>query len=279
VLVARLFGALGELPVAAKKRARYQRLAARGAGLVTPVVPGPAFPDYLRRPTAYQDVSRQDLVEWELDGDPGAVLARLVVELAPIHRTSARLALRAVLLVNAPGFSLDDVDAAASLAQALGRTQIYEVLRPLERLYEHGAPEVRAAVMGGVRRVYHPRSFNLVRRALEDASPLVGEEALKALRQLNFRDSFDPMARIFRETNDERVQITALEAIADTGTIEAGLFLLDLVRQDRGALRAAAEARLVVFAGDELAPLVRQALDVETGEPRATLERVLKGLS
>src|SRR6185436_20682899 len=76
--VTRLYGALAALPVGAKKRGRYQRLAARGAGVTVPLPAAPGFPDYLRRSRAYQDVSRQDLVEWELDGDPNAVLGRLV---------------------------------------------------------------------------------------------------------------------------------------------------------------------------------------------------------
>jgi HEAT repeat protein len=233
----------------------------------------------LRRGTAYQDVSRQDLVEWELEGDASAVLARLVVELAPAHRTTARLALRGALLVNAPGFSLDEVDAASALALALGRTGLWEVLRPLERLYEGGVPEVRAAVLDGVRRVFNPRSFDLVRRGLADPSPLVVDAALRALRQLGFRDGFDAPARIFREAADGRLPLAAREALADTGTVEAGLFLLDVVRQSPGSLRAAAENRLGVFPGDDLAPIVRQALEVEVGEPRAALERVLRDLS
>jgi hypothetical protein len=275
-LVARLYGALAALPLAAKRRARYRRLAGRvGGGLAPALVPAAGFPEYLRRSGAYQDVSRQDLIEWELDGEPTAVLARLVVDLSFTDRKYARLALRAVLVASAPTFSLEDAPATAELALALGRTQVYEVLRPLERLYEHAAPEVRAAVMGGVGRVYNARSFNVVRRGLADPSPLVADEALRTLRRLGFRDGFDSLSRIFRETTDERVRAAALETIADIGTVEAGLFLLDLVRHDGGALRAAAEARLAAFPGDELAPLVRQALEIETGEPRAAFERIL----
>jgi hypothetical protein len=277
--VARLYGALAALPLPAKKRARYQALAARGGGLTPGLAPAPGFPELLRRATAYHDVSRQDLVEWELDGDPVAVLARLVVELSVTDRKYARLALRAVLVASAPGFSLDDPRAAAELALALGRTQVYEVLRPLERLYEPGGPEVRAAVMSAVARVYNQRSFNLVRRGLADPSPVVVDEALGALRRLVFHDGFDSLARIFREATSARVRAVALETIADVGTVEAGLFLLDVVRQDGGDLRAAAEARLGTFPGDEMPALVRQALDVESGDRRAGLERILRSLA
>jgi hypothetical protein len=278
-LTGRLFAALAALPLSAKKRARYQRLGARYAdGGVAPVATV-GFPEYLRRAGAYQDVSRQDLVEWELDGDPSAVLSRLVVDLALTDRKYGRLALRAVLLASAPAFSPDDPSATAELAQALGRTQVYEVLRPLERLFEHVAPEVRVAVMGGVGRVYNSRSFNLVRKGLADPAPEVAEEALRSLRSLGYRGGFDSICRIYRETADERVRGVALESIADTKTVEAGLFLLDAVRHEGGVLRAAAEARLEKWAGDEIAPVVRQVLEVETGDRRQSLEKILKALA
>ena len=145
----------------------------------------------MRRPGAYQDVWRQDLIEWELDGDPTAVLARLVVDRTD-HVRFSRLALRALLLCSAPNYSVEDPRAAAELALALGRIQVYEVLRPLERLFEHPSPQVRAAVMGGVGQVYCKRSFNLVRKGLADAAQPVQDEALRALRGLRFRDGFDP---------------------------------------------------------------------------------------
>ena len=277
--VARLYGALAALPLPAKKRARYQRRASRGAGALT-VAPGPApgFPEHLRRAGAYQDFSRTDLVEWELDGEPGAVLARLVVDLGQSDRMYARLALRAVLIANAPGSSAAEPRAAAALALALGRAQVYEVLRPLERLFEHAAPEVRAAVMSGVANVHHARSFELVRKGLADPSPRVAEEALRSLRGVAHRDGFGALARIFRDATDERVRGVALEAIADIPTLEAGLLLLDVVRHD-GALRGAAEARLATFAGDELVPVLRNEIEIETGERRAAFERILTALA
>jgi hypothetical protein len=287
-LVTRLYGALAALPLAPKKRARYQRLAARGAGgLAGPVVKAPGFPDYLRRGNAYQDVSRQDLVEWALEGDPTAVLARVMTgvdsgqEVAASfeERKASRLALRAVLLASAPGFSPDDARATAELALALGRVALYPVMRPLERLAEHAAPEVRAAVMASVRDNFIPRSLRIVRGGLSDPSPLVADEALRSLRWLGYRNGFDPLARVFREAIDERVRLVVLEAMVRVGTFEAGVFLLDVVRQEGGTLGAAAAERLAEFQGDELIPVVRQALEVETGDRRAVLERIIAKLA
>jgi hypothetical protein len=286
-LVARLYGALASLPLPPKKRARYQRLAARPPGiLAAPAPPAPGFPEYLRRANAYTDVSRQDLVEWALEGDPTAVLARVLTgvdaersgDTSFEERKVARLALRAILLANAPGFSLDDARATAELALALGRVAYYPIMRPLERLAEHVAPEVRAAVMASVRDNYLPRSLRIVQRGLTDPSPLVSEEALRSLRWLGFRDGFDALARVYREAKDERVRLVVLEAMVRIGSFEAGLFLLDVVRQEGGALASAAAERLADFQGDELVPLVRQALEVETSDRRTTLEKILARL-
>ena len=162
-LVSRLYRAPRGAAAVREEAGRATRGSPRAAARpdAAPSPPAPGFPPSLRSATAYQDVSRQDLVEWELDGDPTGVLARLVVDLSLADRKYARQALRAVLVANAPGFSVDDARAASELALALGRVQVYEVLRPLERLFDHGAPPVRAAVMTAVGRVYNRRSFNL----------------------------------------------------------------------------------------------------------------------
>jgi hypothetical protein len=277
-LCGRLYEQLAALPLSVKKRERYQALALRYAGSSVAGGPAPAFPEYLRRSGAYQDVWRQDLIEWELDGDPRGVLARLVVDRTD-HARFSRLALRALLLCSAPEQPANDPAALGELASALGRIQVYEVLRPLERLYQHSSAQVRAAVMGGVGQVYCKRSFGLVRRGLDDPAPVVQDEALRALRGLRFRDGFDPLTQIFRQHADERVRVAALETIADIGSFEAGLFLLDVLRHETGVLRATAEARLISFAGDDITTIVRQYLDRETGQGRETLQTILRALT
>jgi tetratricopeptide (TPR) repeat protein len=278
-VVSRLYLELGALPLTQKKHDRYQMLASKYAGGQVPLGPATGFPEYLRRPGAYQDVWRQDLVEWELDGDPVAVLARLVVDRTD-HVRFSRLALRALLLATAPGFSVDETGVAAELAIALGRIQVYEVLRPMEKLYEHNrSPDVRAAVMTGVGQVYCRRSFGLVRQGLEDPAARVRDEALVALRSLRFRDGLDALVRIFRDKTEERVRIAALETIADVGSLEAGMVLLDAVLYETGAVQAAAEARLRTFNGEDLAPVLRQVLETEGGEANPALRRAMAAMT
>lgn len=277
-LVSRLYGELASLPLTAKKRERYQALMRRSAGALMVPVPKVGLPEYLRSAGAYQDVWRQDLVEWELEGDPVAVLARLVVERTD-HARFARLALRGLLLAADPTFSLASPAAAAELAQALGRIQVYEVLRPLERLFEHASAEVRAAVMTGVGQVYCKRSFGLVRQGLADASPLVRERALKALRGLRFHDGLEALVRILRESHDELVRIAAVETIADIGSLEAGLVLLDALRHETGEVRAVAEHRITGFHNEDLIPVLRQMADASAGETQALLKRALAAMT
>ena len=58
----------------------------------------------------------------------------------------------------------------------------------------------------------------------------------------------------------------------------AARVLLDVARQETGAVRQAAEdklARLAKRGGEEVATLLGQARDVEDGEPREALDRML----
>src|SRR5262249_14082191 len=151
-----------------------------------------------------------------------------------------RPALLALLLCSDPGFTIKNAGSAAQLATALGRVQHYDVLSPLERLAEHPAPEVRAAVMGAAVLVYAARSIGLVRKGLGDTAPLVVDHALRALRGVTFVDALDPVLRIFRDTADEQVRVAALEGIGELKTPAAAVVLIEAVRQETGAVRAMA---------------------------------------
>jgi hypothetical protein len=273
-LVGRLYAELATLDVPEKRQTRYAALARRHPPTGQSPQAGPPFPAYLRRPDAYQDVWRQDLVEWELAGDPTAVLAHVLVERTG-HAPFARLALRALLQCAEDGFRLDEPGPASDLALALGSVQLYEVLRPLEELGRHPVPRVRAAVMTAAGQVYCKRSFGLVRRGLDDGDPMVRESSLRALRGLHFRDGLEPLARIFREAQREEVRRVALDAIADIGNVEAGHFLLEVARREAGELASYAFERLRTFPLGELQPTIRQYASVEAGAMRRSLESLL----
>jgi hypothetical protein len=273
-LCGELYAAAAELALPPKRKERYLALSARfrASGQRKPA--GPSFPDYLRRTDAYQDVWRQDIIEWELDGRPVPVLAYIVVERVD-HAPFSRAALRALLHCVDDNVALDEAGAASDLAHALGAVQVYEVLRPLEHLGGHREARVRAAVMSAVSQVYCKRSFGLVRQGLRDPDEMVRQSALRALRALHFRDGLDPLSRIFREFDDEAVRLAALEAVADIGNLEAGHFLLDVIRRERGPVQERALARMRSFPLAELAPTVRHVAAIESGPIRRALEDLL----
>jgi len=178
------------------------------------------------------------------------------------------------------GYSPTNLAAVAEASEAVGRVLAYEVLRPLERLFEHEAPEVRAAVMRGAARVLTPRTFDLVRKALVDPAAPVVDAALQLLRTTDFVAALPSLARIFRDSGDERIRLAALEGIGISKDPQgAARVLLDAARQETGAVQKTAEAKLeklVSAGGDEVATLLRQARDVEEGVRRDALDRMLK---
>ncbi len=205
------------------------------------------------------------------------MLARHVAE-HPLSTDYRRAPLLALLLHSDPSFSMGSAKAAADLALTLGQGMTYEMLSPLERLYDHPAPEVRVAVMRAVSSICVTRSYGLIRKGLGDPAPAVVEEALQALRTVHFVSGLDSVKRIFRESADARVRLAALEGIGKIRSTEAALVLIEAVRQETGAVRAAAEAQLERRSGDETASLIRQARDAETGDRRELLDRVLKAV-
>ena len=137
---------------------------------------------------------------------------------------------------------------------------------------------MRAAVLRGVGTVYLARSYGLIRKGLVDPALPVFNEALRVLRQMHFVDGLEPATRIFRESTDERVRLAALEGIAGNHKPAAVLVLVEAVRQETGSIRAAAEALLARFSGDEMVTLIRQARDAEIGDRREVLDRVLRSV-
>jgi hypothetical protein len=280
-LAGRLYAELAELPLPEARRRRFRSLARRYEGEQPRRLPAPAFPVAMRRKESYFDIWRDDLIEWELDGDPVPVLARLIAEKSdrPIF---TRPALRALLMFADPGFSPANPKAVAEAAEAVGQAKAYEVLRPLERLFESDAPEVRAAVVRGATKVLIRRTFDLVRKALVDPAPSVVEAALQLLRSTDFVTALPPMTRIFRESGDERVRLAALEGIGISKDPQgAARVLLDAARQEADPVRRAAEQKLEKLArvgGEEVATLLRQARDAEDGDRRDALDRMLRSV-
>jgi hypothetical protein len=256
-VVGRLYATLAELPLAQPRRERYLALARRYRSGADSLPAGQPFPEHFRRRDAYVDVWRQDLVQWELAGRPLPLLVQLVADRIGLDQ-SDRQALRALLLCADERYSGADPVATADLAMALGHVRAYAVLPLLEQLVTHFAPRVRAAVMTATTKMPYERTFGLIRRGLADEDETVRMEARRALRTMSFRNALLPLVRLYRETRDEAVRLIVIDAVADIGRREAGLFLLEVIRGEAGAPFELAAKRLRSFANNDLLDLARQ---------------------
>ena len=278
VQVRGLFERLAELDLGDKKRARYAIIARRYSGAHPDLGDAPEFPEYLKQQHAYADIWFVDLIEWELAGDPHRVAASIIGDLR--YPDGIRRRALVVVLTLADAASRHDEgrpETLAKVAELLGELQSYAALSPLERLYEHEEPRVRRAGVRALRFLFFKRSFVLIRRGLADPEATVRDAAIDALRGLHFPHAFNPLARIYREADDPRVKATALESIGKIQSVEAGEFLLMVVRQEDGELREVAKRALAAFDNTDVLPIVRQYAQIETNTSvREALDELLR---
>ncbi len=261
---------LSRLPLLEKRRQRYRTIAARYASLSSPPGELPALPEQLRQRHAYPAIWELDLVEWELDGDCVLVASAILAN----ERYADLIRRRALYLV------LRQLDAnqeqpLTEQALALGELQAYPALRPLERLFETGKAPVRRSVMLALGHLYFKRSLRLVNRGLGDEAPEVQEAALAAVRKLFFPHAFDPLTRIFREATDLRVKTAVLESLGRMRTLEAGEFLIEVLRLEPDPIGRIAQRQLLQFGLPELLPIARQHLELAVGITADRLREIL----
>jgi hypothetical protein len=279
VEVRRMFDRLADLELPDKRRARYGEIAARYLHAAHDVGDAPEFPEYLKQQHAYADIWFVDLVEWELGGDPLRVAQSIVGDLR--YPDGIRRRALVVLLTMADAASRGEETAPETLArigELLGELQSYAALAPLERLYGHDDVRVRRAAVRALRFLFFKRSFALLRRALGDPEAAVRDAAVEALRSLHFPHAMSPLSRIFRESSDERVQATALESIGRIQSVEAGEFLLMVLRQEEGALRDVARRALASLDNPDMLPILRQHQQIESNPAvRELLDELVRG--
>ena len=213
-----------------------------------------------------------------MGGDPYSVAASIVGDLRYPNGIRRRALVVLLTLADAEQRKQsDDQVVAAKIAELLGELQSYAALSPLEKLYESPEPAIRVAAVKALRYLYFKRSFVIVRKALADADAAVREAALTAIGGLHFPHAFNPLARIYRESNDPRVRTKALESIGKIQTVEAGEFLVMVLRQESGSLREASYAALAQMDNADVIPILRQHHEIETNpQVRETLGELLR---
>jgi hypothetical protein len=277
VKVREMFQRLGLLPLSDRARARYSRIAGRYAGAPREMPDAPSLPDYLRQQNAYADIWFVDLLEWELGGDPHRVAASILGDLRYPNGIRRRALVVVLTMADAALRSAETAPVTLSrVAALLGELQSYAALTPLERLYAHEDPRVRQAAVEALRFLYFKRSFVILRRALQDAHSGVREAAVRALGGLHFPHAFNPLASIYRDSAEYRVQAAALESIGKIQSIEAGEFLIMVLRQEEGELRQVARQALANLDNADIFPILRHYYEIETSaELRIILAELL----
>src|SRR5256714_202427 len=271
------FEKLAGLELTDRQKKRFSTIAARYKGLAAPPVELPGLPDYLKQQHAYADIWFVDLLEWEMNGDAFAVAASIVGDLR--YPNGIRRRALVVLLTLADAQSRkqqDEPETLVQVAELLGELQSYAALSPLEKLFQSPDPTIRRAAVRALRFLYFKRSFVIVRKALADPDPQVREAALVAIGGLHFPHAFNPLARIYREATDPRVRSAALQSIGKIHTVEAGEFLVMVLRQESGHLREVAHAALAHMDNADVLPILRQHHEIETNpQVRDTLGQLL----
>jgi tetratricopeptide (TPR) repeat protein len=274
--VRELYGRLAQLPLSDKRRARYRKLQVRLASMEDDRTPMTPFPDYLRMDTAYPEIWRLDVIEWEQAGDPAETMADVILDPKKWPDFTRRRALLCRLAQLGSHESVPGEQTLQQLASLLGRVEIYAALAPLETMYQSPSAAVRTAVMKAVRQLFFKRSFALVMSGLADPDKNVRREALAAVSALHFGHAFDPLSRIFRETSDAEVRRAALTSIGKIPSVQAAELLIDVLRHGDRAERDLARDLLVRADHAEVTPLLQRAGAAETGAARAELDRVLR---
>jgi hypothetical protein len=276
---------LSQLGLGDKKQKRYVDVVSRYAEVWQEAIDAAPFPDYLRQQHAYPEIWYLDLIEWELDGDHEQVCASIIgdIRYADMIRRRALSVLLNQLDAGQrpPGAGAAELDphALSQIAQGMGELQAYAALRPLERLYGHTHPEVRRGVMRALRHLYFKRTFLMINRGLRDEAQPVRQAALEAMAALHFPHAFDPLTRIFREHDDPKVKEVALESLGRIASLEAGEFLVEVLRYEVDPLRDVARRLLAQFDNPDVLPILKKHLELEAGPARQPLEQIVRALS
>ena len=275
--VGEAYASLSVLDLPARKRERYQRIARRYAGAQpTRLADTQSLPEYLRQAHAYPEIWYHDLVELEHGGDPESVCAQVLGDAKGFPAVVRRRALTTLLLLlEGSEAQAAGAERLAEVAEGLGDMQIYPVLCPLERLLEHPDRQVQQGVMRALRFLFFKRSFGPLRNGLDSRDAGVRNEALQSLAKLHFRHAFDPLVRIFREHRETEVRLTALRSVGQIPSLEAGDFLVEVLRQEPEPLRGEAKRLLMAFDSPELVPVLKQHYQMETGDLRQDLGEIL----
>jgi tetratricopeptide (TPR) repeat protein len=277
-----VYRALSELPLEEARVKHYARATARYNAAQDLAIEAAPLPAHLRHEVGFPEVWHVDLVEWEQGGSASQACGDIILnpsEWSEVTRRRAMLARLYALVVETPppeGQRGPGTDAWVKLAEQLALVELYTILSPLEHLYKRREPEVRAAVVRALSRFLYKRTFITLREALADDDQTIVQESAKALEELRFPHAFDPLARIYRESQSPLVRASAVRALAKIDTYEAAEMLLGVIQHDGTQERAAAVDALKRARGLRFPDLAREQLKQLQGPARAAVRDILQ---
>ncbi len=242
-----------------------------------------ALPAHLRHEVGFPDVWHVDLVEWEQRGSASEAAGDVILDptaWAEVTRRRALLARLTALVVEAQE-QVDPMRGAnvqlyVTLAEQLALVELYTILSPLERLFRKPDAMVRVAVVRALSRFLYKRTFITLRDALGDSEATVVQESAKAIEDLRFPHAFDPLARIYRESQNPTVRASAVRALAHIDTLEAAELLLSIIEHDgRDEQKAAAET-LKKARGMKFVDVAKNALPGLGEASKVTVREILR---
>jgi tetratricopeptide (TPR) repeat protein len=280
--VGTVYGSLSGLPLEESRTKHYTRARGRYNDAQDLAIDAAPLPAHLRHEVGFPEVWHVDLVEWEQGGSASQACGDIVLDpsqWSEVTRRRAMLARLSALAVEAPpqpGQRGPGADAYAKLAEQLALVELYTILSPLEHMFRRPEATVRAAVVRALSRFLYKRTFITLREALVDGDPTIVHEAAKALEELRFPHAFDPLARIYRESQSTEVRKSALRALSKIDTLEAAEMMLGVIQHDGAEERAAALDALKKARGLRFVDLARDQMKQLSGPVRNAVRDVLQ---
>ncbi|WP_437671229.1 HEAT repeat domain-containing protein [Sorangium sp. So ce131] len=276
-----VYRALTQLPLEEARKKHYARAAGRYVDAQDLPIDASPLPAHLRHELGFPDVWHIDLVEWEQAGSASQACGDIVLDPAQWSEVTRRRAMLARLLsLQVEGAAPEGAPRAAqqiiSLAEQLATVELYTILSPLEHLFRRPEPKIRVAVVRALSRFLYKRTFITLRDALADPDPTVVHEAARALEELRFPHAFDPLARIYRESQAPAVRASAVRAIAKIDTLEAAEMLLGILQHEGSDERAAAVDALKRARGMKFVDLARGSLAELPSSAQAVVREILQ---
>ncbi|MBK9264850.1 MAG: HEAT repeat domain-containing protein [Polyangiaceae bacterium] len=281
--VGHVYDKLAVLEIEQARRKHYATARKRYVDAAETRIESQPLPAHLRHEVGFPDVWHVDLVEWEQRGSAAEATGDVILDptaWAEVTRRRALLARLTALAIEAQEHAAPMLGAHAqlyvTLAEQLALVELYTILSPLERLFRKPEPQVRVAVVKALARFLYKRTFITLRDALADPDPNVVQEAAKALEDLRFPHAFDPLARIYRESQSTSVRASAIRALARIDTLEAAELLLSIIDHDGREEQKAAVEALKKARGMKFVDVAKNALPGLSEASKTAVREILR---